>query len=59
MTHNETFIGIATTARGLIYTLNTYVPEDATIELVGMANVERQCNVEVWYNKDTNTVILK
>ncbi len=56
MIYNETFIGVATSVRGLIYTLKTYVPEDATIE---MADVDRQCNVEVWYDKDTNTVILK
>ena len=56
MIYNETFVGIATSVRGLIYTLKTYVQEDATIE---MADVDRQCNVEVCYDKDTNTVILK
>ena len=56
MIYNETFIGVAPTVSSLIYTLSTYAPKDATIEMGGR---DRQCNVEVWYDKDTNTVILK
>ena len=56
MIYNETFIGVAPTVSSLIYTLSTYVPKDATIEIV---SVDRQPSVEVWYDKDTNTVILK
>lgn len=56
MIYNETFIGVAPTVSSLLYTLNTYVPKDATIE---MAACDRQTAVEVWYDKDTNTVILK
>ena len=56
MIYNETFIGVAPTVSSLLYTLSTYVPKDATIEMGGG---DRQCNVEVWYDKGTNTVILK
>ena len=56
MIYNETFIGVAPTVSSLLYTLSTYVPNDAAIE---MGSGDRQCNVEVWYDKDTNTVILK
>ena len=56
MIYNETFIGVAPTVSSLLYTLSTYVPKDATIE---MAEGERSPDVEVWYDKDTNTVILK
>ena len=56
MIYNEIFIGVAPTVSSLLYILSTYVPKDAAIEMGGG---DRQCNVEVWYDKDTNTVILK
>ena len=56
MIYNETFIGVATTADSLYYIITTYVPRDASIET---ASCGRQPAVEVWYDKDTNTVILK
>ena len=56
MIYKETFLGVAVDARGLAYILNTYVPKDATIIV---ASGETQPSVEVWYDKDTNTIILK
>ena len=56
MIYNEDYVALATTVDQLIYILSTEVPKDATIE---MAEGERSPDVEVWYDKDTNTVILK
>jgi hypothetical protein len=52
----EDYIDIATTVDQLISILSTKVPRDATIE---QAEGARSPDVEVWYDKDTNTVILK
>jgi hypothetical protein len=57
MIHKETFLGVACDAQGLLYIFNTYVPKDATI--ITAAFGETQPAVEVWYDKDTNTIILK
>ena len=57
MVYKETFLGVATDVQGLSYILNTYVPKDATI--IVASSGETQPSVEVWYDKDTNTVILK
>ena len=56
MIYNETYIALATTVDQLIYILSTEVPKNAIIE---MAEGERSPDVEVWYDKGTNTVILK
>ena len=57
MIYNEEYIGIATTVSDLIYTLiNTEIPNNAAIEVAGG---DRAPDVEVWYDKDTNTVKLK
>ena len=57
MIYKETFLGVAVDAQGLSYILNTYVPKDATIIIASSGEV--QPSVEVWYDKDTNTIILK
>lgn len=57
MVYKETFLGVAVDAQGLVYILNTYVPKDATI--IVASSGETQPSVEVWYDKDTNTIILK
>jgi hypothetical protein len=56
MIYNETYIGVATNVDELIVILRTKVPVFATIE---QAEGARSPDVEVWYDKDTNTVILK
>jgi hypothetical protein len=56
MIYNETYIGIATNVDELIVILRTKVPAFATIE---QAVGDRSPDVEVWYDKGTNTVILK
>ena len=57
MIYNEVYVGTATTVSELIDTLiNTEIPNNAVIEV---AEGERAPDVEVWYDKDTNTVILK
>ena len=56
MFYNETYIGIATTVDELIVILRTKVPAFATIEQAGG---DRAPDVEVWYDENTNTVILK
>ena len=56
MIYNETYVALATTVDQLIYILSTEVPKDAVIE---QAAGERSPDVEVWYDRDTNTVILK
>lgn len=49
------FIGTAQTVVGLL-TLLKKVPNGACIDISG---IEHYMGVEVWYNKDTDTVILK
>ena len=56
MIYNETYIGTATNVDELIIILRTKVPVFATIE---QASGDRSPDVEVWYDEDTNTVILK
>lgn len=56
MIYNEDYIALATTVDQLIYILSTEVPKEAIIE---MDKGERSPDVEVWYDKDTKTVILK
>ena len=57
MVYKETFLGVAVDTQGLLYILNTYVPKDATI--IVASSGETQPSIEVWYDKDTNTIILK
>ena len=56
MIYHETYIALATTVDQLIYILSTEVPKEATVDV---AAYEHKADVEVWYDKDTNTVILK
>ena len=56
MIYNEDYVALATTVDQLIYILSTEVPKEATIDV---AAYEHKADVEVWYDKDTNTVILK
>ena len=56
MIYNETYIGLARDVEELIVLLRARVPMRATIEQDEGA---RSPGVEVWYDKDTNTVILK
>ena len=56
MSDSATFIGVATNVKQILYALKTYTPENATIE---MASTDFQYAVEIWYDKDTNIVILK
>ena len=56
MIYMEDYVDIATTVDQLISILSTKVPRDAAIE---QAEGYRSPDVEVWYDKDTNTVILK
>lgn len=56
MVYNETYVARAVNVFELTEILKHAVPSDATIE-VGI--YEHDSAVEVWYDKDTNTVILK
>lgn len=56
MIYNEEYIALATTVDQLIYILSTEVPKYATIDV---AAYEHKADVEVWFDKDTDTVILK
>lgn len=56
MIYNEEYVSRAYTVEQLIYILSTELPGDADIET---AVAEHSLSVEVWYDKDTNTVILK
>jgi hypothetical protein len=56
MIYNETYIGTARDVEDLVVLLRNEVPMNASLEV---AFVYRSSNVEVWYDKDTNTVILK
>ena len=58
MIYKEEYVSRAYTVDQLIYILNTEVPKDADIE-VDASYGEYTLSVEVWYDKDTNTVILK
>ena len=59
MIYNEEYVSRATTVDQLVDIIITYgIPGSATIE-VDAAYGEHTANVEVWYDKDTNTVILK
>ena len=55
MIYNEEYIGRAVTIYELMDFL-TKVPIDATIEV---SAPEHSADCEVWYDKNTNTVILK
>ena len=54
--YNETYIGTACRVEELICLLSSKVPKLATVDI---ASLEHTADVEVWYDKDTNTVILK
>lgn len=57
MIYNETYVALATTVDQLVDIIITHgSPGSATIEV---AEGERAPDVEVWYDTDTNTVILK
>ena len=57
MIYNEDYIALATTVDELVDIIITHgIPGSATIEV---AEGERSQDVEVWYDRDTNTVILK
>ena len=56
MIYNETYIGTALTIEDLIGILTFEVPSDATVDVY---SEEHKADCEVWYDKDTNTVILK
>ena len=56
MIYNETYIGLAENVADLIVLLRALVPMKATIE---QAEGARSPGVEIWYDKDTDTVILK
>ena len=56
MIYNETYIGTAGTLRELLFFLSAKVPASATVEI---ASTCHSIEVEVWYDEDTNTVILK
>lgn len=55
MIYNETYIATATTTGELVATLST-LPADTCVDV---ATDEHKADVEVWYDKDVNTVILK
>ena len=56
MIYNEEYLNTATTVEELINILTYRVPDYATVDV---ASYEHKADVEVWYDKDTNTVILK
>lgn len=56
MIYNETHIGTATTVKELMVILSEKVPADATVDV---ASSYHCADAEVWYDEDTNTVILK
>jgi hypothetical protein len=56
MIYNETYVGTARDVEELIILLKNEVPLFATVDV---ASYEHKADVEVWYDKDTNTVILK
>jgi hypothetical protein len=56
MVYNEEYIGTARDVEDLIVLLRNEVPMNATVDI---ASLEHTADVEVWYDKDTNTVIFK
>ena len=54
--NNEKYVSRAYTVEQLIYILSTEVPKDAELEV---SAGDRAPDVEVWYDKGTNTVIFK
>jgi hypothetical protein len=56
MIYNETYVGTARDVEDLIRLLKDEVPLFAFLEV---SAPEHSANCEVWYDKDTNTVILK
>ena len=56
MIYNETYVGTARTVDELIELLRNNIPLSATIDV---DSVEHSADAEVWYDKDTNTVIFK
>ncbi len=56
MIYNETYVGTARDVEDLIVLLKDEVPSNATLDV---ASRYRTPNVEIWYDKETNTVILK
>ena len=59
MIYNETYIGTARDVEDLIVLLKDEVPFTATLKLSTYYQTCGVSYVEVWYDKDTNTVILK
>ena len=55
MVYEEKQIGTATTVNELIQLLSN-LPLGATVDVAAACHMS---DVEVWYDKDTNTVILK
>lgn len=56
MIYNEEHIATARNVIELIEILNTKLPKEGFLEVCAP---EHSADVEVWYDKDTNTVILK
>lgn len=54
--YNETYVARAVNVFELTEILKHAVPSSATVDI---ASLEHTADVEVWYDKDTNTVILK
>jgi hypothetical protein len=59
MIYNETYIGTAKDVEDLIILLKDEVPFTTTLKLSTCYQTCGVNYVEVWYDKDTNTVILK
>ena len=57
MIYNEEYVSRAFTAGELVNILKYRIPSNASVEMA--TNYESTPMVEVWYDKDTNTVILK
>ena len=61
MIYNEIYVGTASTADELIdilLSIKTYAPSAFAASIIH-AGGDQLPDVEVWYDKDTNTVILK
>lgn len=50
-------LGVALNVKGLLHILNTYISNDAMIIMVSSEDI--QPGVEVLYDENTNTVVLK
>ena len=57
MIYNEEYVSRAFTAGELMTILKYRIPSNASVEIA--TNYESTSMIEVWYDKDTNTVILK